>query len=56
LEWRWVLLVYLFRGGNSDQAKCDGPCALPLYKLEPYLAQMKAVDDLVKSFKPVIIE
>ncbi|NQY64526.1 MAG: 3-deoxy-8-phosphooctulonate synthase [Alteromonadaceae bacterium] len=31
-------------------AKCDGPCALPLDKLEPYLAQMKAVDDLVKSF------
>ena len=24
-------------------AKCDGPCALPLDKLEPYLAQMKAL-------------
>lgn len=35
-------------------AKCDGPCALPLDKLEPYLAQMKAVDDLVKSFPPLI--
>ena len=35
-------------------AKCDGPCALPLDKLEPYLAQMKAIDDLVKSFKPLI--
>ncbi|MBL4940188.1 MAG: 3-deoxy-8-phosphooctulonate synthase [Colwellia sp.] len=31
-------------------AKCDGPCALPLDKLEPYLAQMKAIDDLVKGF------
>ncbi|GHE85171.1 3-deoxy-8-phosphooctulonate synthase [Thalassotalea profundi] len=31
-------------------AKCDGPCALPLDKLEPYLAQMKAIDELVKSF------
>ena len=41
---------------NPDEAKCDGPCALPLDKLEPYLAQMKAVDDLVKSFEPVIIE
>jgi 2-dehydro-3-deoxyphosphooctonate aldolase (KDO 8-P synthase) len=40
---------------NPDQAKCDGPCALPLDKLEPYLAQMKAVDDLVKSFAPVVI-
>ncbi len=35
-------------------AKCDGPCALPLDKLEPYLLQMKAVDDLVKSFEPLI--
>jgi len=29
---------------------------LPLDKLEPYLAQMKAVDDLVKSFAPVIVD
>ncbi|MCO4798196.1 MAG: 3-deoxy-8-phosphooctulonate synthase [Colwelliaceae bacterium] len=35
-------------------AMCDGPCALPLDKLEPYLVQMKAVDDLVKSFPPLI--
>lgn len=35
-------------------AKCDGPCALPLDKLEPYLAQMKAIDDLVKGFDPLI--
>jgi len=37
-------------------AKCDGPCALPLDKLEPYLAQMKALDDLVKSFTPLITD
>jgi 2-dehydro-3-deoxyphosphooctonate aldolase (KDO 8-P synthase) len=41
---------------NPAEAKCDGPCALPLDKLEPYLAQMKAVDDLVKSFAPVVID
>ena len=35
---------------DPDQAKCDGPCALPLAKLEPYLQQMQAVDQLVKSF------
>ena len=35
---------------NPDQAKCDGPSALAISKLEPFLAQMKAVDDLVKSF------
>jgi len=35
---------------DPDNAKCDGPCALPLEKLEPYLLQMKQIDDLVKSF------
>ena len=38
---------------NPNEAKCDGPCALALDKLEPYLAQMKAIDDLVKSFPPL---
>ncbi|WP_448550355.1 3-deoxy-8-phosphooctulonate synthase [Thalassotalea fusca] len=41
---------------NPAEAKCDGPCALPLDKLEPYLAQMKAVDDLVKQFPPLITD
>ena len=48
--------LFLEAHPNPDAAKCDGPCALPLDKLEPYLAQMKAVDDLVKSFAPVIVE
>jgi len=39
---------------DPDNAKCDGPCALPLDKLEPYLQQMKSIDDLVKSFEPLI--
>ncbi|OFC72314.1 3-deoxy-8-phosphooctulonate synthase [Alteromonas confluentis] len=38
---------------NPDEAKCDGPCALPLSKLEPYLQQMKALDELVKGFVPL---
>ncbi|MDA6066349.1 3-deoxy-8-phosphooctulonate synthase [Idiomarina abyssalis] len=38
---------------NPDEAKCDGPCALPLHALEPYFQQMKAIDDLVKSFAPL---
>ncbi|MEL7478967.1 MAG: 3-deoxy-8-phosphooctulonate synthase [Pseudomonadota bacterium] len=38
---------------NPNEAKCDGPCALPLAKLEGYLKQMKAVDDLVKNFEPL---
>jgi 2-dehydro-3-deoxyphosphooctonate aldolase (KDO 8-P synthase) len=48
--------LFLEAHPNPDEAKCDGPCALPLDKLEPYLAQMKAVDNLVKSFEPVVIE
>ena len=38
---------------QPDEALCDGPCALPLAQLEPYLQQMKALDELVKSF-PVL--
>lgn len=41
---------------NPNEAKCDGPCALPLDKLEDYLLQMKQLDDLVKSFEPLNIE
>ncbi|WP_320818718.1 3-deoxy-8-phosphooctulonate synthase [Thalassolituus sp.] len=48
--------LFLEAHPNPAEAKCDGPCALPLDKLEPYLAQMKAVDDLVKSFEKVIID
>lgn len=35
---------------GPDNARCDGPSALPLAKLEPFLQQVKAIDDLVKSF------
>ncbi len=38
---------------NPDAARCDGPSALPLAKLEPFLAQMKAIDELVKNFEPL---
>ena len=40
---------------DPGQAKCDGPCALPLDQLEPYLRQMQAIDELVKSFQPLNI-
>ncbi len=45
--------LFLEAHPNPAAAKCDGPCALPLAKLEPHLAQMKAVDELVKSFAPL---
>lgn len=35
---------------DPNSAKCDGPCALQLDKLEPYLQQMKQLDELVKGF------
>ncbi|MFC3914871.1 3-deoxy-8-phosphooctulonate synthase [Pseudaeromonas sharmana] len=38
---------------DPDAARCDGPSALPLAKLEPFLRQMKAVDELVKGFEPL---
>ena len=41
--------LFLEAHPDPDNAKCDGPSALPLNKLEPFLAQMKAIDDLVKS-------
>lgn len=41
----------LFIEAHPDpaQALCDGPSALPLARLRPFLTQAKAVDDLVKS-------
>jgi 2-dehydro-3-deoxyphosphooctonate aldolase (KDO 8-P synthase) len=41
--------LFLEAHPNPDGAKCDGPSALPLEKLSPFLQQMKAFDDLVKS-------
>lgn len=40
---------------DPDKAKCDGPSALPFDKLEEFLAQAKAVDDLVKGMNLVQI-
>ncbi|MFN3296873.1 3-deoxy-8-phosphooctulonate synthase [Caldimonas sp.] len=48
--------LFLEAHPNPDQAKCDGPSALPLDKLEPFLAQMKAIDALVKGFAPLHID
>lgn len=42
--------LFLEAHPDPDRAKCDGPSALPLAKLAPFLTQMKAIDDLVKQF------
>ena len=46
-----VGLAGLFLEAHPDphNARCDGPSALPLELLEPFLSQIKAVDDLIKS-------
>ncbi|RHW21664.1 3-deoxy-8-phosphooctulonate synthase [Pseudomonas jilinensis] len=45
--------LFLEAHPDPDNAKCDGPCALRLNKLGPFLSQLKALDELVKSF-PVL--
>ena len=41
--------LFLEAHPDPDNAECDGPSALPLDSLTPFLQQMKAFDDLVKS-------
>lgn len=48
----------LFLEAHPDpaSAKCDGPSALPLEAVRPYLEQIQAVDRLVKSFSQLVVE
>lgn len=48
--------LFLEAHPNPSEAKCDGPSALPLDKLEPFLQQMKQVDDLIKSLPSIDIQ
>jgi 2-dehydro-3-deoxyphosphooctonate aldolase (KDO 8-P synthase) len=41
--------LFLEAHPDPDKALCDGPSALPLALLEPFLRQARAVDDLVKD-------
>ena len=47
--------LFLEAHPDPDQALCDGPSALPLALLEPFLKQVKACDDLAKSLPPLNI-
>jgi 2-dehydro-3-deoxyphosphooctonate aldolase (KDO 8-P synthase) len=47
--------LFLESHPDPSQAKCDGPCALPMDKLEAFLSQAKAMDDLVKKLAPIAI-
>lgn len=42
--------LFLEAHPDPESAKCDGPCALRLDQLEPFLHQLQQLDRLVKSF------
>lgn len=48
--------LFLEAHPDPDSARCDGPSALPLDKLEPFLQQIKTIDDAVKNFPPLDIQ
>ncbi|HWK53386.1 MAG TPA: 3-deoxy-8-phosphooctulonate synthase [Hyphomicrobiales bacterium] len=48
--------LFLEAHPDPDQARCDGPCALPLAVLEPFLAQLQELDALIKAQAPLNIQ
>ena len=48
--------LFLEAHPDPDRAKCDGPSALPLSALAPFLEHMKAVDETVKSLPALDIK
>lgn len=48
--------LFLEAHPDPDNAKCDGPSALPLHLLEPFLTQVKAIDDAVKAMPALEID
>jgi 2-dehydro-3-deoxyphosphooctonate aldolase (KDO 8-P synthase) len=48
--------LFLESHPDPDKALCDGPSALPLHALRPFLEQMKAVDTLVKGLPTLNID
>ncbi|RJL30200.1 MULTISPECIES: 3-deoxy-8-phosphooctulonate synthase [Pectobacterium] len=48
--------LFLESHPDPNNARCDGPSALPLAALEPFLTQIKSIDDMVKNFPALEIE
>lgn len=42
--------LFLEAHPDPDNARCDGPSALPLSLLQDFLSQIKQIDEMVKSF------
>lgn len=51
-----IAAIFLETHPNPDQAKCDGPSALPLDLLEPFLTQLRDLDVLIKSQEELVIK
>ena len=47
--------LFLEAHPDPDNARCDGPSALPLHLLKPFLEHVKAIDDTVKSLPKLSI-
>lgn len=48
--------LFLEAHPDPDNARCDGPSALPLQMLEPFLNQIKIIDDAVKNMPELVID
>lgn len=48
--------LFLEAHPDPSAAKCDGPSALPLDALRPFLEQMVAIDQVIKGFAPLSIQ
>ena len=48
--------LFLEAHPNPDEAKCDGPCAIPLSVLDDFLKQVKELDEFVKDQKDLEIK
>lgn len=51
-----IAALFLECHPNPDKAKCDGPSALPLNMLEPFLKQIAELDALIKSQPDLVID
>ena len=51
-----IAALFLEAHPEPAQAKCDGPSALPLDLLEPFIAQIAELDKLIKSQANLVIE
>lgn len=47
--------IFIEAYDDPDKAKCDGPSAIPFDKLEEFIKQAKAIDDVVKAMDLVNI-